>query len=36
MSGFSEMERKNIAKLKMINERLDGLVEVLDQCVADM
>ncbi len=36
MTGFSERERKDIAKLKMINERLDGLVEVLDQCVADM
>jgi|LauGreDrversion4_2_1035121.scaffolds.fasta_scaffold56812_3 hypothetical protein len=29
-NGLSERERKDKAKLKLINGRLDGLVEVLD------
>lgn len=30
MSGMSEKEKKDKMKLKMINGRLDGLIEVLD------
>ena len=36
MTGLSERERKDRIKAKMINGRLDNLIEVLDQCAADM
>ena len=36
LTGLSDRERKDKLKMQMINSRLDDLIEVMDQCAADM
>ena len=36
LTGLSDRERKDKLKMQMINSRLDELIEVMDQCAADM
>ena len=35
-TGLSESEKKNKLKMAMVNKRLDDLIEVLDNAVADL